>query len=458
MRTTTPRRSAPRHSVPRRLVAVAGCLSLGALLSGCGSALGDDRNTVDYWLWDANQQPAYQECADRFEEDNPDLEIRIEQRGYDDYWNGLALGFVAESAPDVFTNHLSKYPEYVTRDLLLPLDEYVERDDVPLDIYEEGLADLWVGEDGRRYGLPKDWDAVGVFYDRAMLAEAGVDESTLDELTWNPDDGGSYEELIARLTVDVNGVRGDEPGFDPDRVETYGLWLEMTDGFNHGQTQYSMYAYANGWEATDRNPWGREFHFDDPAFQETITWWRGLIEKGYMPSFAAQRGVQSSDQLAAGNAAMVTNGSWMTGTFFSYEGLDVGVAPNPIGPTGQRATMFNGLADSVYRDTDNPEAAWQWVRYLASPECQRIVGAHHVVFPAITEAWEIAREEFAADGIDVTPFTRHVEEGTTELFPITDHSSEIAALMQPALEAVMSGRAPVESLNEVNEEINRLFE
>ncbi|UED84069.1 ABC transporter substrate-binding protein [Streptomyces profundus] len=442
----------------RRTLSVLTCLSLGALLSACGQALGKDPNTVNYWLWDASQQPAYQQCADDFEELNPELTVRIEQRGYDDYWNGLALGFVAESAPDVFTNHLSKYPEYVTRDLLLPLDAYVERDDLPLDIYEDGLTDLWVGEDEQRYGLPKDWDTVALFYDREMLAEAGVEEADLDELDWNPDDGGSYEELIARLTVDANGVRGDEPGFDKSKVEVYGLWLEMSDGFNHGQTQYSMYAYANGWETTDTNPWGSRFNFDDPRFQETISWWQGLIEKGYMPRFAAQRGVQSSDQLAAGNTAMVTHGSWMTGTFFGYEGLDVGLAPTPIGPTGERATMFNGLADSIYRGTDNPEAAWEWVKYLASPECQRIVGEHHVVFPAITEAWEIAQQRFAEDGIDVSAFTRHVADGSTVLFPISDNAAEITALMQPALEAVMSGQAPVESLSDVNEEINQLFE
>ena len=27
-------------------------------------------------------------------------------------------------------------------------------------LYQEGLADLWVGQDGKRYGLPKDLDTV----------------------------------------------------------------------------------------------------------------------------------------------------------------------------------------------------------------------------------------------------------------------------------------------------------
>ena len=34
------------------------------------------------------------------------------------------------------------------------------------------------------------------------------------------------------------------------------------------------------------------------------------------------------------------------------KGVDVGVAPTPIGPSGKRASMYNGLADSVWVGTD----------------------------------------------------------------------------------------------------------
>ncbi|WP_220729787.1 ABC transporter substrate-binding protein [Streptomyces radicis] len=444
----------------RRARALAACATAGALtLTACGTGAADGGSTtLTYWLWDASQQPGYQECADDFEAANPDIDIRVEQRGWDFYWTGLTLGLVSESAPDVFTDHLNYYPEYVTRDLLLPLDAFVERDDLPMDIYEEGLADLWVGQDGNRYGLPKDWDAIGVFFNRAMADEAGLTQDELSSLEWNPRDGGTYEDAIARLTVDANGVRGDEPGFDKGNVRTYGLWMSLSPTWNHGQGQWSMYAAANGWQPTDQNPWGTEFAFDDPRFQETIAWYKGLIDKGYMPSLAAQEGVASADQFAAGNAAMVTDGSWMTGTYLGLENVEAGIAPTPIGPTGERASMFNGLADSIFAGTDHPEEAWQWVKYLASPACQRVIGEHHVVFPAITEAWEIAQERYADEGVDVTAFTDHVENGTTFLFPIAENPGAIGSLLVPAFEAVISGQQPVESFTDVNEEINALFE
>ena len=56
-----------------------------------------------------------------------------------------------------------------------------------------------------------------------MLANAGLTKQQLDTATWNPTDGGSFEQMVAKLTVDKNGKRGDEPGFDPNNVAVYGL-------------------------------------------------------------------------------------------------------------------------------------------------------------------------------------------------------------------------------------------
>ena len=76
---------------------------------------------------------------------------------------------MAGDAPDVFTNHLSKYPEFVTNQQLVPLDATLEKDGFDVNQYQEGLADLWKGQDGKRYGLPKDFDTVALFYN----SEAG---------------------------------------------------------------------------------------------------------------------------------------------------------------------------------------------------------------------------------------------------------------------------------------------
>ncbi|MBK8446716.1 MAG: sugar ABC transporter substrate-binding protein [Micropruina sp.] len=412
---------------------------------------------VNYWLWDNNQKPSYQACADAFHTANPNVTVKITQYAWDDYWTGISNGFVAGTAPDVFTNHLSKYPEFVTQGQLQSLTATLEADGVDVAIYQKGLADLWVGQDGERYGLPKDFDTVAIFYNKKLIADAGVAEADLQSLTWNPTDGGTYEKAIAHLTVDNNGKRGDEAGFDKSKVKVYGLGLDGGSGGGNGQTQWSMYSGTTDWTITDKNPWGTKYNYDKPEFQSTITWMRSLIEKGYMPSVEAVTGQSSADIYGAGKYAMITNGSWMINQMFDYKGIETGLAPTPTGPSGKRSSMYNGLADSVWAGSKNKPAAIKWVEFLGSAACQDIVGKAGTVFPAISSGTALAEAAFKAKGIDVTPFTVHVADGTTFLFPITDHASQITNIMQPAVDAVFTGKATADSLTAANEQVNQLF-
>ncbi|UKA62234.1 ABC transporter substrate-binding protein [Arthrobacter sp. FW306-04-A] len=437
-------------------VAAAVALSLSACGGGSAPASSEAKGEINYWLWDANQLPMYQQCASDFTKANPNITVKITQRGWDDYWTTLTNGFVSGTAPDVFTDHLSKYPEFASKKQLLALDDAVAKDGIKLDVYNKGLADLWVGQDGKRYGLPKDWDTVGLFYNKAMTDSAGITAEQMAKLDWNPKDGGSYEKTIAHLTVDKNGKRGDEPGFDKNNVAVYGLGLSGS-GSGQGQTQWSFLAATNGWTSTDKNPWGTKFNYDDPKFQETIAWWAGLADKGYMPKLETTVGASVSDNFGAGKAAINTNGDWMIGQYIGYKGIQTGIAPTPVGPSGKRASMFNGLADSIWAGTKNPAAATKWVEYLASSACQDVVAQKAVVFPAITTSSDMAAKAFTAKGVDVSAFTTQVKDNTTFLFPIADKAAKVDGIMKPAMDAVLSGKKPASSLSDANNQVNNLF-
>lgn len=441
-----------------KLITVAAIAAASALaLSGCATGGGSsDGVTLQYGLWDANQLPAYQQCAADFEA-STGIKVNIEQLGWDDYWSKINNGFVSGENYDVFTSHLAFFPDFAASGQILPLDDAISADGVDLSIYQPGLADLWKGQDGKQYGLPKDFDTIALFYNADMLAAAGLTAEQMGSLTWNPTDGGTYEQAIAALTVDANGVHGNQPGFDKSNVKTYGIWMEGSGGAV-GQTQWSFLTGTTGWEPTN-GTWGDHYNFDAPEFQSTIAWWKSLVDKGYMPSFEAQTGVSWSEQLAAGTAAMASNGSWMIGSVFgaASDTFAPAVAPTPIGPDGKRASMYNGLADNIWAGTKHPAEATKWVEYLGSSACQDVVAENAVVFPAIKTATDKAQAAFSAKGVDVDAFLVHIKDGTTFLLPITEHKSEIDALMTPAMEAVMSGQAPVSSLTDVNTQINKLF-
>ena len=85
----------------KTLGAVAAAAAIALSLSACGGSApsADAKGEINYWLWDANQLPAYQQCADDFTKANPDITVKITQRGWDDYWTTLTNGFVAGTAP-----------------------------------------------------------------------------------------------------------------------------------------------------------------------------------------------------------------------------------------------------------------------------------------------------------------------------------------------------------------------
>jgi multiple sugar transport system substrate-binding protein len=126
--------------------------------------------------------------------------------------------------------------------------------------------------------------------------------------------------------------------------------------------------------------------------------------------------------VASGKAAAAFDGAWMISSYAGFKGLDIDSAVTPAGPTGKRATMMNGLADSVTKGADNKAGAKKWVAYLASDECQKTVGTYGIVFPATQGGTDAAVAAYKKKGIDVSAFTRPVadrKEFTTFSYPIT---------------------------------------
>ncbi|WP_060882438.1 ABC transporter substrate-binding protein [Streptomyces caniscabiei] len=443
----------------RTLTAWAGALTL-SLVTGCaqGDGTGASSNTVTYWLWDANQLPAYQACAEGFEKENPGLKVRISQLGWSDYWTKLTAGFIAGTQPDVFTDHIQKFGQFADLEVLEPLDDLgIEDSD-----YQPGLAANWIGQDGHRYGSPKDWDTVALFYNKKLAKDAGLTADELNGLSWNPEDGGTFEKAVAHLTVDGKGRRGDEPGFDRNDVKVYGL-ASNGGGYADGQTQWSPFTGSAGWSYTDKARWGTKYRYDSADFQSVIKWYFGLAEKGYMVPFSDYnvQSNQANTQVAAGKAAVTFDGAWMISTYAGFKGVDIGTALTPAGPTGKRATMMNGLADSITKASRNKAGARKWVAYLASDACQSVVGRYGVVFPATPAGTEAAVAAYEKKGLDVSAFTEPVADKKnfrTFSYPITNYAADVTALMQPAMEDIYGNGAPVNGLDETNDQINLILD
>ncbi|WP_426512916.1 ABC transporter substrate-binding protein [Dactylosporangium sp. McL0621] len=425
------------------------------LLVACSDESGSDggKVTLEYWLWDDKQQPAYQACADEFTKANPNVTVKISQTAWAQYWQNLTTQLASGSAPDVWTDHASYYPQFVTSNQILDIQPFVDKDKVDLGQYQAGLADLFV-KDGKRYGLPKDWDTMALVYNSKYVTNT----SGLDKLTWNPADGGTFEQAIAKATVDANGKNGLDPAFDKTKVKVYGFLPEWADG-SQGQNGWGDLAVSNGFTYLDKNPWGTKYKYDDPKLAETIAWFKHLTDAGYAPKFDKQSTLGRDAVMDAGQGAFTIVGSW---TISSYLGTGAkqqyAFAPLPTGPNG-RKTAINGLSDAIYAGSKHPNEAWAWVKFLGSSACQDIVGDKAVVFPAIKSAADKALAAHKAAGRDVHVFTDEAAaSGGTFFLPITDHGNEVSQIVQDTLQGVILGQTgPADGLKKANDQVNALF-
>lgn len=420
-------------------------------VAGIGSASAAE---VKYMLWDSNQLPAYQQCASDFAKKNPGTTVKITQAGWNDYWTAISTGFVSGTAPDVFTNHLAKYPEFAKNNQLVDLTSYIQKDKVDTKIYSGGLVDVW-GRDGKQYGLPKDWDTIGFIVNLAHAKKQGVSLADLQNMTWNPKDGGSFEQIIKKLSVDAKGRNATDPAFDKKNIAVYG-YQNPGPGGMMGQTEWSHFAVSNGFKFQDK-PWAGKFYYDDPRLAATLDWIASLPGKGVSASYEATRSLGSDAMFVGGKAAIVPQGSWMITYFAGNAKFEHAWVPLPKGPSGKRATMFNGLADSIWVGSKVKDEAWKWVKYLASPDCQGVVAGYGVVFPAISGMAEKAVEAQKKKGVDSSAFLAMSKEQTF-LAPIADNGSQVDEIMKSAVEAVLLGQKPATAaLKEANGQINGLF-
>ena len=441
----------------RSLAAALSAAALITPLAACSnSSSGGDSGgpvTLNYWLWDDKQLPAYQACADAFTKANPNVTVKISQTAWDQYWQNLTTQLAGGSAPDVWTDHASYYPQFVSSNQILDIQPYVDKDRVDLTRYQAGLADLFV-KDGKRYGLPKDWDTMAVVYNTKLVK----DTAGLDSLSWNPADGGTFEKAIAAATVDAAGHNGLDPNFDKNHVKVYGFLPEWADG-SQGQNGWGDLAVENGFTYLDKNPWGTHYNYDDPKLAQTIDWFKHLIDAGYAPKFDKQSTLSRDAVMESGTGAFTIVGSWTIGTYLGDGAKQkYAFAPLPTGPAG-RKTAINGLSDAIYAGTKHPDEAWAWVKFLGSADCQNIVGDKAVVFPAIKSGTEKALAAHKAAGRDVHVFTDEATAaGGTFFLPITDHGNEVSQTVQDAIQSVALGQAPpADALKKANDQVNALL-
>ena len=318
--------------------------------------------TITYAIWgDPAELKSQQAVVDSFHAANPKITVDVSVSDWDAYWDKVQTGLAGGAAPDVFAMDGPLFPDYQSRGVLLDLKPYIDRDGYDLtQLADQGVADFTTA-DGGQYGLPRDLNTVVLYYNKAMFDAAGIAY---------PDDSWDWAKLVEagkKLTKDVDGN---------GTVDQWGFYTETTDMENY----WSSLVWQNGGEIMNAD--NTQTLLGTPEAAGGIQFLQDLIYKEKVmaePALFAETG----DAFEQGKAAMESNGSWLVPTH-TAAGFDFGIAPLPKGPAG-RYTSVNPTGAVVYQATKAPDAAWEFVKYLASPAAQEQLMQLHASIPVSKE-------------------------------------------------------------------------
>ena len=302
--------------------------------------------TISYSIWgDPAEIKNQQAVVDAFHVANPKITVKVTVSDWDTYWDKLQTGIAGGDAPDVFAMDGPLFPDYQSRDVLLDLKPFIDRDGYDLgQLADQAVADFTTP--GGQFGLPRDLNVVALYYNKKMFDAASV---AYPDDTW---DWAKLVEVAKKLTVDTNGDA------KPDQ---WGFYTESSDMENY----WSSLVWQNGGDILA--PDGKSTVLGTDQATGGIQFLQDLIWKEkVMPEPALFADV--GDAFEMGKAAMEANGSWLVATH-EAAGIDLGIAPLPKGPAG-KATSINPTGAVVYAKTKSPDAAWAFVKYLASPAAQ----------------------------------------------------------------------------------------
>jgi multiple sugar transport system substrate-binding protein len=139
-------------------------------------------------------------AAELYMQQHPEVKIETETTGWSGYWDKMNTQAAAGSLPDLMQHDYAYMLQWVKRNQLKPLDDYVKSG--VIDLSDVNPSFLESGKvNGKLYGVNLGSNAVCLTYDPAVLKAAGIPEP--DDTTWTWEDF----EKIALTIYQKTGVK-----------------------------------------------------------------------------------------------------------------------------------------------------------------------------------------------------------------------------------------------------------
>lgn len=312
--------------------------------------------------WDNESSPQFQVIIDAYEENNPNVKIKVIDTSADEYNNSLGISLsAAQPDPDViWVKDMGSMLQMADKEQLLPIDDFIARDSLDLSIYKGAAEQLMYN--GKSYALPYRNDWYVLYYNKDLFDAAGV-EYPSNDMTWE-----EYYELAAKMTS----------GEGSSKV--------------YGSHNHTWQALVTNWAVQDgkHTVVEKDYSFMKPWYEEGLA----LQDNGYIQDYSTLKtaNIHYSSVFKNQQCAMMPMGTWFIAIMMQSQeegetDFNWGIATIPHSKdteAGYTVGALTPIAISAY--TDQADLAWDFVKFASSEEAAEILAKQGVFTGIPSEA------------------------------------------------------------------------
>ncbi|MGF2023009.1 ABC transporter substrate-binding protein [Enterococcus casseliflavus] len=423
--------------------------SVGVLAAGCGNSetadssgneSADGKTTLDFWsFWGSGaRQEVIEEIIDDFNASQDKIEVKYSYQPWGDIWTKSLSSITAGNPPDVIVQDINSVAQRAEAQQATNLSEYIEEG-----FSDEFYPQLWdtVEYEGDAYAVPFNTDTQVIFYNKTLFKEAGISEEQLPQ-TWE-----ELETVARKLDV--------KNGDDFERIGFYPLW-------NLGADVWALNADDGvSWFDKDENV---KIVTDNKV--EALEWildWQEYYGQDTINRLEAEFGSGVADPFISGLVAMrAQNINYYSSLAENApDDFEFGVIQIPEKESGSGHWSWGGgFVLEVPYGAKDPEASYEFIKYLSTPEVQEKFGEKSFDIMANRTANEnlVNNDNLDENGQMIYQMANE-NFANTVITPVPLTAPDFSSLVNEQIDQIMLGsKTPAEGLADAQKAVEDLVE
>jgi sn-glycerol 3-phosphate transport system substrate-binding protein len=307
----------------------------------------------------------------------------VNQTGYKETLQKFRTGLGTGDLPDITQIEDTGLQQMIDTQAVTPVQDCVDAEDYDLSDYIPRVIDYYTVQH-KLWPMPFNVSNPVLYFDKAAFTSAGLDPAkpptTLEQVS----------DYSAKIKNSGAGYQ-------------YGFGLKLDPWYIEQLSAKGGVPFVNNGNGRDAR--ATKVVFDNPTGLEVFTWMNDMVKQGLAVTNEAE-GPSAFDNLLgirSKKVGMTIDSSASLGTISQVlasgegGGVQLGVGPMP-GPTGKGGVLVGGAALYITKKSapEKRAAAWDFLKYLTSPEVQAEFAAgtgyvpirkSSVELPAITQLW-----------------------------------------------------------------------